>query len=873
MIHRHSLIQQLDDELKGGQGPLLELSKQLLTNLTQQQAYQFSNSPNLVHELVQERTLVIDQLLARIWHHFISRTDIALIAVGGYGRGELFPQSDIDLLVLSADPITADELNPFLNLLWDCRLKLGYSVRTLDECLSQAQLDATIATTLIESRFLAGSWEQYQKLQKLASKDHLMSSKAFFEVKLKEQSTRYEKFEDNAYNVEPNLKESPGGLRDIHSIGWIAKFHFGSTELIELKENNFLTEREYKTLEQSLHFLWQIRFALHTLCNRPEERLLFDYQRQLARQFGYKDTHKRLGVERFMHKYYRTANRVQQLNELLLQLFREMIFDTHDEPARALNRRFQIRHNYLETVNASVFRKSPFALLEVFLILSQNPDIQGIKAKTIRQIQGNLFRIDEAFRNNFQNKSLFLEIFRQPQGLTRVMRRMSSYGVLGAYIPAFHKITGLMQFDLFHAYTVDAHTILVVRNLRRFFIPEFQNELPHAHQIALQIPKPEILYLAGLFHDIAKGRGGDHEILGADDALLFCKQHAMSDYDAQLVAWLVRHHLDMSSTSQKKDISNPTVIHEFAKIAQDPSWLDYLYLLTVADMRATSPKVWNSWKNSLLIQLLDSAKHQLQNHRQKPVKLKDHIEERKAKTLKILTQCDISIKDCEELWTTLGTDYFQKHRANEIAWHTQEIIGREEFPAVSTRSSSIHGSSQIMVYMPDQDFIFATMIRTLDMMHYQIMDAKLFKTEHQFILNTINILNSQGELVNDFHELQTIEQAILNALQNPVSYDELCHVPVNHFLDRKIKSFTVSTEVSIKEMESELHIDITTRDRPGLLRAMTAVFCQFKMKIIAAKIHTEGARAEDQFIVSTEGLETPQLRQALIDALKHQIEV
>ena len=872
MIHRHSLIEQFDIRFKSGSEPLLSLCKELLDNLSQQQEYQFQNTPTLVHELVQERTLVIDQLMARLWQHLIDRNDLALVAVGGYGRGELFPQSDIDLLILSNNDIQPDDINPFLNLLWDCRLKLGYSVRSINECLMHAKEDATIATTLIESRFLAGSWEQYQQLQKIASKDHLMSSQSFFEVKLKEQDSRYLKFEDNAYNVEPNLKESPGGLRDIHSIGWIAKFHFGSTELIELKENNFLSEREYKTLEQSLHFLWQIRFALHTLCKRPEERLLFDYQRTLAKQFGYKDTSKRLGVERFMHKYYRTANRVQQLNELLLQMFREMIFDTSNAETVALNRRFQMRHGYLETVQASVFRKTPFALLEVFLILAQNPDIKGIKAKTIRQIQTNLPRIDDAFRASFQNRSLFLEIFRQPQGLTRVMRRMSSYGVLGAYIPAFHKITGLMQFDLFHAYTVDAHTILVVRNLRRFFIKAFKEELPHAHKVALTIPKPEVLYLAGLFHDIAKGRGGEHEILGAEDALIFCRQHSMSEYDAKLVSWLVRHHLDMSTTSQKKDISNPKVIHAFAQIAEDPVWFDYLYLLTVADMRATSPKVWNSWKNSLLIQLLNSAKHHLIENRTQPVKLKDHIEERKESTLELLSKQDIPISSCEKLWETLGNDYFQKHRSNEIAWHTQQIIERHDLPAISTRSSSIHGSSQIMVYMPDQDFIFARLVRTLDMMHYQIMDAKLFKTENNFILNTINILDSEGQLIHDHNALIEIEEGIKQVLVNNFNDKELCNVPSVAFLGRQLKSFEVSTEVKLHEdLAGRIMIELSTRDRPGLLRAVTALFCQFNLKIVSARIHTEGEKAEDQFVVENDGLESDHQKATFIKALEDQI--
>lgn len=548
-------------------------------------------------------------------------------------------------------------------------------MRTLDECVSEATADITVATNLQEGRLLFGPEELFDQQREHCAPDKIWPSKDFFQAKLDEQVTRHEKYDDTAYNLEPNIKESPGGLRDIQMIGWVAKRHFNVDTLKGLIKEEFLTEKEFQALHEGQAFLWKIRFGLHVISGRREDRLLFDHQRELAKQFGYKDDLHHLAVEYFMKQYYRTVMELSRLNEMLLQLFKEEILLANDssEPVK-INSRFQSRKGFIEVTHENIFKRYPFALLEIFLILEQHPELKGVRANTIRLIRDHRYLINEQFRDDLRCKSLFMEIMRQTEGVTHELRRMNLYGVLAAYLPVFENIVGQMQHDLYHIYTVDEHTLTLIRNLRRYTVPEFYHEFPLCSSIMNNVPKQEIVLLAGLYHDIAKGRGGDHAELGAIDALAFCKHHGLSDFDSNLVAWLVRNHLIMSSTAQRKDITDPDVVHEFAQQMGDKMHLDYLFLLTVSDIRATSSSVWNSWKGTLLRELYSSTEAAFRRGLENPIIQSERRIDYQRQAREELIAKNISEESINTLWSTFGNEYFTRYSPREIVWHTKNIL-------------------------------------------------------------------------------------------------------------------------------------------------------------------------------------------------------
>src|SRR5436190_179930 len=586
-----------------------------------------------VEELVQACAALVDTVLREAWsRHCAALPGWALVAVGGYGRAELHPCSDIDILLLaprSPDPRGGGAIEALVAFLWDIGLEVGHSVRTVAECAEECVGDVGVMTTLLEARLVAGVAQLLAAMRQALAPERLWPVKQFFEAKVREQAARHLKANDTAYNLEPNVKTGPGGLRDIQTIAWVAKRHFGAETVDELATHGFLSGAELRKLKQAQSFLWKVRFGLHVLTGRREDRLLFDHQIRLAQSFGYEDASYTLAVEQFMQRYYRTVMDVILLNELLLQLFREAIL-TETAPPRPLSPRFQVRNDYLEAVNEELFARTPSTLLELFVVLQQNPDVKGVRASTIRAVNKNLWLIDEEFRQNPRNHRLFLEILRAPAGVTHELRRMNAYGVLGRYIPAFGRVVGRMQYDLFHAYTVDEHTLFVVSNLRRLAMPKFNHELPELSRLMQALPKPEIAYLAALFHDIAKGRGGDHSDLGAVDAEAFCLEQGMSPYDARLVAWLVRSHLILSITAQKQDIADPQVINEFARKVGDEAHLDYLYVLTCADVRGTNPRLWNSWKASLFHDLYEKTRRALRRGLEMPIDKEELVRENQA---------------------------------------------------------------------------------------------------------------------------------------------------------------------------------------------------------------------------------------------------
>ncbi|MDQ5939669.1 MAG: [protein-PII] uridylyltransferase, partial [Pseudomonadota bacterium] len=673
----------------------------------------------------------------------------------------------------------------------------------------------------------------------------------FFAAKMQEQQARYAKYHDTAYNLEPNVKEGPGGLRDRQVIAWVFKRHYNAATLKELIKYDFLPEEEYAELVTLLSVLWRIRYALHLLTNRADDRLVFDYQRDLAVQFGFSSDNQAYNqdVERFMQFYFKTVLGLERLNEILLQLFNERFVPRESNDVMRLNADFSIINGYLEAVNAQVFERNPLALLELFLILEQR-QIKGVRATTLRLIRKNLYLIDENFRTNKAANRLFIEAFRQPSGITNQLRRMNRYGVLAAYIPSFTNIVSRMQYDLFHIYTVDEHTLFVIRNLRRFTIEKHREELPFCNEIFERISKPEVLYLAALFHDIAKGMKGDHSQLGELIARDFCAQHDLPRHDCNLVAWLVRNHLVMSMTAQRKDISDPDVILEFAQKVGSTEYLNYLYLLTVADIRATNPELWNSWKDALLKELYSETYTVIRKGLPNPAALADRLventQEAKAELLK-LGMIEASIN---QAWQHVSDDYFLRYSADEIAWHTLAIAASKEseLPLVLLRPQTQRGSAEVFIYTKNEGAIFSLSTVTLDQLGLTILDARIMTTLDGYVLNSFLVLEQSGEPIDDlFREVHICKSLRHNLLQNKVAKTKNIHRQ-----SRQAKHFPINTVINfhIDPLNRYTLLELITTDHAGLLSKIGQAFVQQRIYLHNAKITTIGSRVEDMFYIT-----------------------
>lgn len=837
---------------------LVALFRESLHHTQQTLKQQFENNAP-ADKLVHLRAETVDQILKRAWKHFIgsANTSIALIAVGGYGRGELHPASDIDLLILldgNQHDTYAEPIQLFLTFLWDIGLEVGQSVRSVKECVTEAKRDITVATSLMEARLLEGPQPLYQYFREKVGPKKIWSSQKFFSAKLAEQVERHHRYHDTAYNLEPNIKENPGGLRDIQVIGWVAKRHFGTKTLQGLVSHNFLTQEEYRTLIDSQNFLWRIRIGLHLATGRREDRLMFDLQRDLAKLFGYTDDARHLAVEKFMKTYYRTVLELNRLNEMLLQLFEEA---TLNEGKRfkitPINKRFQARNGFVEVTNNNIFKRYPFALLEIFLILQQHPELRGVRAKTIRLIRNHRYRIDEKFRNDVRCQSLFMEIFKQPRGLTHQLRRMNRYGILAAYLPVFGNIVGQMQHDLFHTYTVDEHTMFLVRNLRRFTVAKFTDEFPLCSKIIKNIPKQELLYLAGFFHDIGKGRGGDHSTLGSADAEKFGQSHGLSQYDTNLVTWLVQNHLMMSTTAQRKDISDPDVVNDFAEMIGSQERLDYLYLLTVADIRATSPTLWNSWKDSLLADLYYTTSRAFRRGLQNPLDQSERIAETKSIALKQLLGQHFTEARIIAFWDTLDDDYFLRHSDDEIIWHIQSIFScsAEDYPLVLIREQTHRGGTELFICTQDEGYIFALTTAVIARLGLNITDARIITSENGITMDTFMLLEKNGEPILDPHRIADVKTKLTRTLANP-SYENVIASQPNKPLSRQLKHFPLATDITFRTDTRNLVtiMEVIARDQPGLLARIARAMVECDINIHKAKIATFGAKAEDIFYIT-----------------------
>jgi [protein-PII] uridylyltransferase len=828
-------------------------------------------SNHLHYGLLKRLEKLTDHILCSICRELGLPDSLCLMAVGGYGRGELFPHSDIDVLILVPDEMPAEhaqQIERFLSVLWDVGLEIGHSVRTIDDCLREMANDVTVATTLLENRYLIGSMALGRRFRKAFRS--ALDPIAFMHAKLLEQQQRHVRFHDAAYNLEPNVKESPGGLRDLQTILWIARAAGLGRRWPTLQAHGLITRDEAQQLIRHEHFLANLRIRLHYLARRREDRLVFDLQNQLANELGLRETRHRRASELLMQRYYRTVKAVRQLNTILLQNLRATLAPSRAEPV-ALDADFQVVNELLDLRDPELFEKRPSGMLDAFVLMEQHTELKGMTAQTLRALWRNKRRIDHRFRGDPANRARFMSILRQPRGITHELRRMNEYGLLGRYIPAFGRIVGQMQHDLFHVYTVDEHILMVVRNLRRFTEAQHAHEYPLCSRLIADFERKEALYLAALFHDIAKGRGGDHSEQGAVDARRFCRAHGLSEEDGELVEWLVAQHLMMSHTAQKLDVTDPTVIQEFARKVRDERHLTALYLLTVADIRGTSPKVWNVWKARLLEDLFRQTRQVLAGQ-PGAHSVKDSIYARQQDALRLMQLYGLQPGTEKTLWSTLDQIYFQRHTADEIAWHARHLYRRvgTEAPVVKARTTNAGEGLQVVVYVPDQRDLFLRICSFFGRIHFSIVDAKVYTSRTGYALDTFTLLDPTRGDGNYRDVVNLIEFELGRRLSAQAAPDPL---PTGR-ISRHLKHFPLQPEIRIfPDDKGQQHIlEIVAGDRPGLLARIAQTLTAHHISVHSAKINTLGDRAEDVFLIAGPGLHDEQsllrLETALLQNLR-----
>ncbi|MFZ5540169.1 MAG: [protein-PII] uridylyltransferase [Pseudomonadota bacterium] len=812
----------------------------------------------------------VDSVLQRVARDAGLAKDAAIVAVGGYGRGELFPHSDVDILIVPRADCTERQraaIEDLVGVLWDMGLHLGHSVRTIDECRNEAAQDVTILTSLLESRLVAGPRSSYEALARAIV--DAVDAQAFFRAKVLEQQQRHTKFQDTPYSLEPNCKESPGGLRDLHVLLWVARAAGLGASWVELERRRLLTPAELAMLVQNERTLKRIRAWLHIVSGRREDRLVFDIQHAVAQAAGIGATATRRASEVLMQRYYWAAKAVTQLNTIVLQNIEQRLFPHGAAQTASIDATFVARNELLDIDDDRALERDPNALLRAFLTLQRHPELKGMSVRLLRAIWHARGLINGAFRRDPVNRATFLAILQERRGVLHELRRMNQWSVLGRYLPAFRRIVGQMQHDLFHVYTVDQHILMVVRNLRRFMQAEHAHEYPLCSQLIADFERPWLLLIAALFHDIAKGRGGDHSELGARDARRFCREHGLTRDDTDLVVFLVEHHLTMSRVAQKQDIADPTVVERFARLVGSERRLIALYLLTVADIRGTSPRVWNAWKGKLLEDLFLLARRQLGGA---AVPANAELEGRKREALATLRLYGLSETAHEPLWEQLDVVYFLRHTAKDIAWHARTLVAhvRTDRPIVRTRLSQVGEGAEVLIYARDQKDLFARICGYFDSRSLSILDAKIHTTRHGYALDTF-VVTDHGRTPHYRALLTQIEHELTEWLAKPGELPP----PVKGRLSRHSRHFPVSPSVQLQPDERAEHylLEVVATDRIGLLYAIARVLARHGVSVHTAKILTLGERVEDVFLIDGPILASPrgqlQLEGDLLEALAH----
>ena len=845
--------------------------------LLEVEKYFTSNEPTFdsISEFLKKRSDFFDLFLKVIWNKTLKSKKISLVAVGGYGRGALHPQSDLDLLVLAEEieiQTHGELVEEFLTQLWDANLIIGHSVRSIEQCISFAKADITINTNLLEHRLIAGNKKIYNDFCSELAKDLHGDTSEFFHKKLEEQENRYKRHGNTEYNLEPNVKETPGGLRDLQLIDWISTHFFKKNDRRQLVSNKILSESDLDLLRNNENFLWRVRYEIHLHANRIEERLLFDYQTYLAKKLGYFEEKKSLGVERFMQDYYRVVSSTRELTDMILKWFGEQLKEKQDNTIDKYNERFVIHNGFIDTINSSVFFEQPSAIIEIFVILAENKNIVGLRASTIKQLRDYRYLIDDEFREQLTNKNLFIRLLHAKSNLPLQLRRMSRYGILGAYLPNYKNIVGLTQHDLFHIYPVEVHTIKVIENLISFGDIKKSKNFQTASKIFSNMENQGTIVIAALFHDIAKGRGGNHSELGAIDVRSFAIEHHLPETETNTLEWLVRNHLLMSSVSQREDIADPDVVRNFADKVKDVYHLDLLYILTVADICATNPDLWTDWKSALMSNLYISTKKLFES--KSSIEFREvHISDTKAEAAKLITNHKSNIDKINELWATLNDDFFVRELPENIAKYSKSILSANTIDAPTIVITDIGEdkpiATEIFVYARDQDKIFAKIANVLDQHRLSIQDARLETTTNNFAFDTFHVLNHNNKPIGEDHEFcASLSRDLSSHIMQPFESFQ----PVSRKVSRTLRQFKFKTSVEITtdETRNMSRLELVTPDRGGLLAHLSQIFIKNKINLENAKIATLGERVEDTFYVTD--LETRQpVGSTVANLLAHEI--
>ncbi|TNH03895.1 bifunctional uridylyltransferase/uridylyl-removing protein GlnD [Testudinibacter sp. TR-2022] len=849
-----------------------------LQALKAQELAQFNHSD--INHLIAERSRFYDQLLQQLWRQFgLDQQPLALVAVGGYGREEMFPLSDLDILILSEtalDTSQQDNISALIQFLWDCHFDVGHSVRTLDQCIAEGLADISIATNLLESRFLDGNQTLFRQLQSAVKSAEFWSIEAFFAAKMQEKAERYQRYNNTGYNLEPDIKYSPGGLRDLHLLYWIALRHLGVKNLQEILDSGFIYPEEHRTLNRAQQFLFKLRFALHLVIKRYDNRLLFDRQVKVSEILGYQGTGNQ-AVEEMMKQFFRASHDIMQLTELLLQHYQEHFIQTCDSgEAQSLDAHFELKNQTIRLRNPDCFLQQPDTILDLFFHLTRQPQAV-LHSTTLRRLRLALVVQDSNKKGQYlidipSARQKFVHLLAQPQAIARAIVPMHQHGVLNAYCEEWNNISGLMQFDLFHAYTVDEHTVRVLLKLESFLDPQNAEQHPLCVELFPNLANRTLLYLTTLFHDIAKGRGGDHAELGAIDVYDFAQKHGFDEQDAEMTAWLVLNHLKMSVTAQRRDIYDPQVVLAFANSVKYQIRLDYLTCLTVADISATNSTLWNSWKRSLIKTLYQFTTQQLEQGTDYLLDVSDEILQHRLRALALLQPLlqeeRLKLRTVNDFWQRCPQDYFLRNNPQQLAWHVELICQSNEPIIVKSSNRFSQGGTELFVYCPDQPHLFNKVVRAIEAKNLSIHDAQILTSNDGYALDSFIISETSGVLAK-FDRRRSIEQSVLTALQS--EYKPALNTRINN----KLQHFHVPTEVRFidSKRREQTELEIFVLDKPGLLVTISNVFSEQGLNLLNAKITTTGERAEDFFILANsqnralDDSEKQRLQQALLTAL------
>jgi len=858
-IDNEALLEQLNTAISP-----LPIIKPLLADI-KQQCHNYFRATLDAATLVAHRSKLIDQILFCLWQNSgfndnpNSKDSISLLAVGGYGRAELQPHSDIDLLIVLENEAAFDEhkeaLQSFITLLWDLKLDIGHSVRTLDECVSEAKKDLTIITNMMEVRTIAGNESLLLQLQEKTDPRIIWSGPEFFAAKWEELKKRHAKHEDTEYNLEPNVKNSPGTLRDIQTINWMAMRHFRHEELEELKQYKFLTQFELDQYKRSTEFLWQLRYALHMVTNREEDRLLFDLQKEIAEILGFRDDEEMLGVEHMMLQFYRHQLALTELTDILLYHIKDDVFgDSGQDQIEAIDDDLYIFNGHIRLTDPKRIADKPELLLRIFVEFAKRDNIEGMHSSTIRALHDHRELIDQDFREKPLHNDLFMQFLRNNLEISSTLKRMMRYGILGRYIPDFGSIIGHMQYDLFHIYTVDEHSLRMVQMLRRYRHADEKEHFPVAYNLIHKIKRKEVLYITAILHDAGKMHRGDHEVVGAEIAKAFCRQHKLSQYDADMVEWLVRNHLLMSQASQRIDINNPEDIHHFALEVGDMDHLQHLFLVSIADINSTNPKLWTGWRAEQMRTLYYNTKQAFRRGLNNSMGKEQLISAIQCEAIYELEKLGIDEDHARTIWAEPGDDYFLREGTENIVWHTQIITdhGFSESPLVAIKETSdidFEGATQIFIFMKNHPNLFAVTTATLDQLNLSIQDARIMTSNNRNAVDTYIVLDENGDAIgNDPARIDQIKKTLTHALSTPEEYSSV----IQRRTPRQLKHFQVPTQVTLSNDPVMMRtvLEVIAADRPGLLARMGEFFMTHNLLMHSAKIMTEGERISDIFFIS-----------------------